>query len=150
MWRRVDLVSTDVSEERIANCDPLLTLVPRSRIFLPRRWGRYVLPKRQFTQDLHGATSQRQNSPSYFIKFQYYISDDTNEFPHLPFIVVSAASFYCRIEAQQKQHFLNFITILLLSNRTTDYIMWKIIILPPPPNKESCAKEQSCGKILFL
>jgi hypothetical protein len=37
----------------------LLTLVPRSWIFLPwrRRW--YVLPKRLFTQDLHGATSQK-------------------------------------------------------------------------------------------
>jgi hypothetical protein len=37
----------------------LLTLVPRSRIFLPWRWRRYVPPKRRFTQDLHGATSQK-------------------------------------------------------------------------------------------
>jgi hypothetical protein len=37
----------------------LLTLVPRSRIFLPRRRRRYVPPKRQITQDLHGATSQK-------------------------------------------------------------------------------------------
>jgi hypothetical protein len=40
-------------------CSHLLTLVSRSRIFLPRRWGRYVPPKRRFTQDLHGATSQK-------------------------------------------------------------------------------------------
>jgi hypothetical protein len=46
MWHRVDLVWTD--------CSHLLTLVPRSRIFLPWRWRRYVPPKRRFTQDLHG------------------------------------------------------------------------------------------------
>jgi hypothetical protein len=37
----------------------LLTLVPRSRIFLPWRWRRYVLLKRRLTRDLHGATSQK-------------------------------------------------------------------------------------------
>jgi hypothetical protein len=35
------------------------TLAPRSRVFLPWRWRRYVLAKRLFTQDLHGATSQK-------------------------------------------------------------------------------------------
>jgi hypothetical protein len=69
MWRRVDLVWTDVSEERITSifrveksacsCSHLLTLVPRTRIFLPWRWRRYVPPKRRFTHDLHGATSQK-------------------------------------------------------------------------------------------
>jgi hypothetical protein len=76
MWRRVDLVWIDVSKERIASifrveksaseepawagevCSHLLTLVPSSRIFLPRRWRRDVPPKRRFTQDLHGAISQ--------------------------------------------------------------------------------------------
>jgi hypothetical protein len=42
-----------------AVCSHLLTLVPCSWIFLPRRWKRYVLTKRRFTQDLHGATSQK-------------------------------------------------------------------------------------------
>jgi hypothetical protein len=37
----------------------MLTLVPRSRIFLPWRWRRYVPPKRRFTQYLHGTTSQK-------------------------------------------------------------------------------------------
>jgi hypothetical protein len=37
----------------------LLTLVPRSRIFIPWRWRRLVPPKRRFTQHLHGATSQK-------------------------------------------------------------------------------------------
>jgi hypothetical protein len=43
----------------IDGCRHQLTLVPLSRIFLPwrRRW--YVPPKRQFTKDLHGATSQK-------------------------------------------------------------------------------------------
>jgi hypothetical protein len=68
MWRRVELVWTDVSEERIASifrveksevCSHLLTLVPRLRIFLPRRWRRYGPPTRRFTQDLGGATSQK-------------------------------------------------------------------------------------------
>jgi hypothetical protein len=40
-------------------CSHLLTLVPRSRIFLPWRWRRYVLPKRRLTQDLHSATPQK-------------------------------------------------------------------------------------------
>jgi hypothetical protein len=40
-------------------CSHLLTLVPRSRIFLPCRWRRHFPPKRRFTQDLHSATSQK-------------------------------------------------------------------------------------------
>jgi hypothetical protein len=78
MWSHVVLVWTDVSEEHIASifrveksearnqreqvaadCTQLLTLVPRSQIFLPWRWRRYIHPKRRFTQDLHGATSQK-------------------------------------------------------------------------------------------
>jgi hypothetical protein len=66
--RRVYLAWTDVSEELItsifrvekfASCSHLLTLVSRSRIFLPWIWRRYISPKRRFTQDLHGATSQK-------------------------------------------------------------------------------------------
>jgi hypothetical protein len=79
IWRRVDLVWIDVSEERIASilrveksareeparcfstddsvCSHLITLVPLSRIFLPWGWW-YVHPKRRFTH-LHGATSQK-------------------------------------------------------------------------------------------
>jgi hypothetical protein len=82
MWRRVDLVWTDVSEGRTASifrveksaneeparagadCSHLLSLVPRSLIFVPWRWKRYVPPKRRFTQALHGATSQK---TAYFI-----------------------------------------------------------------------------------
>jgi hypothetical protein len=64
MWRRVDLVWTDVSEERIASIfsvsSHLITLVPRSRIFLPWRWRRHVPPKHRFnSKDLHGATSKK-------------------------------------------------------------------------------------------
>jgi hypothetical protein len=40
-------------------CSHLLTLVPHSRTFLPWRWRRYVPPKRRFTQELHGVTSQK-------------------------------------------------------------------------------------------
>jgi hypothetical protein len=72
MWRRVGLMWTDISEEHIASIfrveksaserdtsSHLLTLVPRLRIFLSWRWRRNVLPKRRFTQDLHGTTSQK-------------------------------------------------------------------------------------------
>jgi hypothetical protein len=69
IWRRVDLVWTDVSEEQIASifrveksasCSHLLTLVLRSRIFLPWRWRRYDPPKRRFNPlHLHGATPQK-------------------------------------------------------------------------------------------
>jgi hypothetical protein len=45
-------------------CSHLLTLVPRSRIFLPWRWSRYVHTKRRLTQDLHSAISQK---PAFFI-----------------------------------------------------------------------------------
>jgi hypothetical protein len=48
-----------IFEEYIASYSHLLTLVPRSRSFPPWRWRRYINPKRQFTQDLHGATSQK-------------------------------------------------------------------------------------------
>jgi hypothetical protein len=40
-------------------CSHLLTLVPRSRIFLPWRWRRYVPSKRRLAQDTHSATSQK-------------------------------------------------------------------------------------------
>jgi hypothetical protein len=40
-------------------CSHLLMMVPRSRIFLPWRCRRYIPPKRQFTQDMHSATSQK-------------------------------------------------------------------------------------------
>jgi hypothetical protein len=42
----------------VSKCNHLLTMVRRSRIFLPWRWRRYFRPKHRFTQDLHGATSQ--------------------------------------------------------------------------------------------
>jgi hypothetical protein len=42
-----------------AGCSHLLKLVPRSRIFVPWRWSRYVPAKRRFTQDPHGATSRK-------------------------------------------------------------------------------------------
>jgi hypothetical protein len=45
-------------------CSHLLTLVPRSRIFLHWRWRRYVPPKRRFTQDLHGDTYQKRHAPT--------------------------------------------------------------------------------------
>jgi hypothetical protein len=41
------------------NCSHLLTLVPRSRIFLLWRGGRCVYPKRRFTEELRRATSQK-------------------------------------------------------------------------------------------
>jgi hypothetical protein len=49
----------------------LLTLVPRSRIFLPSRWWRYVPPKRRFTQGMHNATTKKTaffNNTFYFNK----------------------------------------------------------------------------------
>jgi hypothetical protein len=46
-----------------------VALVPRSWIFLPWRWKRYVPPKRRFTQDIHGATSQ--NTAFFIVYFVY-------------------------------------------------------------------------------
>jgi hypothetical protein len=43
---------------RFGGCH-VLTLVPRSRIFLPWRWRPYIPLRRRFTQDLHGATSRK-------------------------------------------------------------------------------------------
>jgi hypothetical protein len=87
MWCRVDLVWTDVSEERIASCNHLLPLVPRSWIFLPWRWSRYVLPKRRFTQDLHCATFQ---NTAFFI---------------VTTVTTSTVTFsYCSYDSQNKQH----------------------------------------------
>jgi hypothetical protein len=40
-------------------CNHLFTLVPRLQIFLPWIWRWYIPPKRRFTQDLHGAVSQK-------------------------------------------------------------------------------------------
>jgi hypothetical protein len=60
MWRRVDIVWTDVSEERIAS----IFRVEKSASEEPtwagdcRLWTD-VSEERRFTQDLHGATSQK-------------------------------------------------------------------------------------------
>jgi hypothetical protein len=63
MWRRAVPVWSDVSEDHIASiftsCSYLFMLVPHSQILLPWRWRRYDPPKRQFTQELHGATTQK-------------------------------------------------------------------------------------------
>jgi hypothetical protein len=58
----------------VSGCSHLLTLVPRSRIFLPWRWRRYVPPKRRFTQDLHGATSQKTDSSYLYIQVSSFRS----------------------------------------------------------------------------
>jgi hypothetical protein len=56
MWYHVDLMWTDVSEERIAS----IFRVEKSASEEPAwRWRRYVPPKCRLTQDLHGATSQK-------------------------------------------------------------------------------------------
>jgi hypothetical protein len=54
LLRRDDRAWTDVRRN-----SHLLRLVPRSRTFLPWRWGRYFPPKSRFTQDLHGIISQK-------------------------------------------------------------------------------------------
>jgi hypothetical protein len=43
-------------------CSHLLTLVPRSPIFLPWRWRRYVPPKRRFEQDYTAPHPRRRHS----------------------------------------------------------------------------------------
>jgi hypothetical protein len=109
MWHRVDLVCTDVSEDYpllpyfsllliyhvalspsvlyIAGCfrlvaqsaSHLLTLVPRSRIFLPWSWRRYVAPKRRLTQNLYDGTSQ---NTAFFIVTTVRTSDRVLELFH--------------------------------------------------------------------
>jgi hypothetical protein len=62
VWELSQLsVGKSASEEPAwaGGCSQLHTLVPRSRIFLPWRWRRYVPPKRRFTQDPYGARSQK-------------------------------------------------------------------------------------------
>jgi hypothetical protein len=49
----------------------LLTLVPRSRFFLPWRWRRYIHLKRRFIQELHGATSQKTAFFTFMKKFPH-------------------------------------------------------------------------------
>jgi hypothetical protein len=44
-----------------------------SRIFLPWRWRRFVLPKRWFNQDLHGAKSQK---TAFFSNLHVYRSEN--------------------------------------------------------------------------
>jgi hypothetical protein len=49
-----------LERDNLNHCSYLLTLVLRSRIFLPWRWSRYDPPKRRFNrQHLHGATPQK-------------------------------------------------------------------------------------------
>jgi hypothetical protein len=55
----VDMHRKRLHLQNIWSSSHLLTLVPRSRIFISWRWRRLVPPKRRFTQHLHGATSQK-------------------------------------------------------------------------------------------
>jgi hypothetical protein len=68
---RLHLQGRKIRERGISVCCHLLTLVPRSRNFLPWRWRRYVPPKRWFTQELHGATSQK---TAFFNTYEHYRS----------------------------------------------------------------------------
>jgi hypothetical protein len=54
------------------SCSHLHKLVPRSRIFLPWRWRRYVPPKRRFTQYIHDATSQSTAFCIYWLSLIHY------------------------------------------------------------------------------
>jgi hypothetical protein len=65
-------ITSDLSKiyYQSAVCSHLLTLVSRSLIFLPWRWIRYVPPKRRFTQNLHGATSQK---TAFFKRFRNFM-----------------------------------------------------------------------------
>jgi hypothetical protein len=51
-------------------CSHMLTLVLRSQIFIPWIWKRHIPPKRRFTQDLHGATSQK--TALFLLKLIFY------------------------------------------------------------------------------
>jgi hypothetical protein len=76
MWRRVDILLTDVSEEGIAS----IFGEEKSTSEEPAWAGdcrlpvRYVPPKRRFTQDLHGPTSQNtaffRNISSSYLKLE--------------------------------------------------------------------------------
>jgi hypothetical protein len=112
MWRRVYLLWTDVSEECVASifrvekrcfrlvaqpASNLPTLVPRSRIFLAWRWRWHVPQKRRFTQDLHGATSQK---TAFFI---VYSCENLNSYTIdiiISFLQIRGRSICCyRVEA---------------------------------------------------
>jgi hypothetical protein len=64
MWRRVDIVLTDVSEEHIASIFRVAAVTCSRwffahRILIPWRWRWYIALKRRLTQYLHGLTSQK-------------------------------------------------------------------------------------------
>jgi hypothetical protein len=90
MWHRVDLVWTNVSEEHIASIFRVEGLI--WFILLPWRWRQYVPPKRWFTQDPHGATSQK---TAFFIVTEVKTSNLTfycfisNKFIFIIVIVIS-------------------------------------------------------------
>jgi hypothetical protein len=57
MWRHLDVLLTDFSEEHIASI--FYTSAHARGFILPWRLRRYVLPKRRLTKYLYGATSQK-------------------------------------------------------------------------------------------
>jgi hypothetical protein len=132
MWRRVILVWTDVSEESIASifrvqksarrnqreqlagvCSHLLTLVPRSRIFLPWRWKRYVPSKLRFTQCLHAATSQK--TAFFIIRLDF-----------LPGELVSCQNYFSTTQCLVEKYWENtlYTTIDLLSHLSKSHLDW--------------------------
>jgi hypothetical protein len=97
-----------------------LTLIPLSRIFLPWRWRRYVPPKSRFTQDLHGATSQKTAHihTRYFFKINFntvHPSTHRSSMRSLPpikilYLAISHPSQACYMPA--RLIFLDMITVL--------------------------------------
>jgi hypothetical protein len=96
MCRRVDLCKPKV--RKTTDGSHLLTLVPLSRSFLLWRLRPYVPPKRRFTQDLQGTTSQK---TALFIvtalkNFKSYIRDCTSTvYFHTLYSSIICQSFYC-------------------------------------------------------
>jgi hypothetical protein len=68
MWRCVDLVWTDISEERIASIFRAEKSVSKE---LACAGGDNVPPKCRFTQNLHGATSQK---TEFFVEYVYQMN----------------------------------------------------------------------------
>jgi hypothetical protein len=70
MWRIKSRISLLVFRRNV---------LPRSRIFLPWRWRRYVPPKHLFTQDLHGVTLQQAVYLSGFKYTHHVLPKSTNK-----------------------------------------------------------------------
>jgi hypothetical protein len=101
-------------------CSNLLTLVSRSRVFLPWRWRRYVPPKRRLPKIYTTPHSRRRHSSTWYMFVPVGIMHKNGSFSS---VLKSSCYLEYRMEHSEKERFINYFQNGLLTTTVTNAII---------------------------